>query len=79
MYIQKLVKGISMVWSKEWVTGEKMDKQLFGDVLWIGSLSVALVNIVAAIVKKRGRCKQELRVVAWLYVIMEGYIGTDKE
>ena len=38
-----------------------MDKYLIGEFWWSGSLSFALGNIVADIVKEKGRCKQESR------------------
>ena len=56
-----------------------MEKQLIDDFRGIGSLYVALVTVVAAIVSEKVWCKQELRVMAWLCVIMDGYIGADQE
>ena len=40
-----------------------MDKELIGYIRWIGLVSIVLVNDVAAIVREKGRCKQEQRVV----------------
>ena len=39
--------------------GKKMVIYLIGDIRGIGSLYVGLVTVVAAIVRKKGWCKQE--------------------